>query len=237
MIYGIPSYKRPDCKTIDTLLNAGIDEKDIIVSLQDENEIKIYKEKHPNIRYIYRKTDSAGGNRNTILSTIKERPICLLDDDIVSFSIYTDDGRFIVNTKEGLSRINHICEVAQKSDCVMAGISPTSNSIIGRSRPQVSVDVLLQGSVLIVLSNDVFFDERFKMIEDYEIVLKSIYNGKHVVRSNLVSANKPKNGTNQGGMHDRYSRGELPIWLKRLEKVYPIFKANKKMTGGEIRWK
>ena len=75
------------------------------------------------------------------------------------------------------------------------------------------------------------------MVEDYELSLRTIYNGFHVLRDNFSCAEKPKNATNEGGMHERYMNNELPIWLKRLQKKYPLFKANKNLTGGNIVWK
>lgn len=231
MIFGIPSYHRPECKTINTLLNAGVETSKIVVSVQDEYDLKKYKENFPEIQIIFRKTDCAAGNRNTLLEYVKERPICLLDDDISSFSYFTDDGKFLVQT-------NHAINILQKisKKCELIGIAPTSNNMVGRNRSDWNIDVVLQGTALIINSLNLRFDERYKMVEDYEIALRTIYQGGHTLRYNYICANKPDNGTNKGGMHERYINNELPFFLKALHKQYPIFKVNKSFTGGEIKW-
>ena len=119
----------------------------------------------------------------------------------------------------------------------LAGVSATTNGMNARKYPDNTVDVVLQGTVLIVFDKDIRFDESFKMVEDYELCCKVIYRGKHTLRYNYLAANKPKNGAEQGGMHERYSNNELPFWLKRLSAKYPLFKVNKNHTGGRIIWR
>lgn len=234
MIYGIASYHRPECRTVRTLLEAGVSKSNIVISVQDDDDYAEYRRRHKGIAIVYREADSAAGNRNTLLKEIKERPLCLLDDDIVSFGVYGKN--FKVNTPEALSALEGVCASAKKNGCTIAGIAATGNSIIARARSAESIDVLLQGSVLLFMDDKTFFDERFKMVEDYEICLKAIYGGQHTLRDNRLVANKPQNGTNAGGLHDRYVRGELPFWIAKLEKLYPIFKANKQKNGGSIKW-
>lgn len=237
MIYGIASYKRPDCITVNFLLKNGIPENDIIISVQNAQDYKDYKANFPNIKIIYNENNCASGNRNNILKYVKERPICLLDDDIRSFAYYSKEGKFITDNKKAFELIEEIIEESKKNDYSIIGIAANSNGIIARNRSKVDVDVLLQGSFLIVFSKELFFDEKFKMVEDYEISLKTIYNSQHTARYNFLTANKPKNGTNKGGLHERYIKGELPFWIKLLQKKYPIFIPNKNLTGGSIRWK
>ena len=238
MIFGIASYHRPECKTIKTLLAMGIPKNDIVVSLQDKNDIERYKANYPDIRFLFREADSAAGNRNTILDSVKERPICLLDDDIVSFCFrFVEKRTFLVDNQKFLQEIYKIADEAIRNKCVLAGISPTDNNLVAEKRDEYTADCLLQGSVLLFFDDDLRFDSRFKMVEDYELSLRVIYGGGHILRGNHVCANKPKNGTNKGGLHDRYERGELPFWLNVLHKKYPLFVVNKNKTGGEIKWK
>ena len=237
MTFGIPSYKRPKCRTVDTLLSAGIDGSDIYVSLQSKEEIEDYKKIHPNINYVYREADCAAGNRNTLLDFLEQRPVCLLDDDIVSFSTFEKNGNFVRNTVLGLQKIEETLQIAKKYGCGLAGVAATSNGIVAREREPYSANVLLQGTVLIFTGNSIRFDDSFKMVEDYEICLRELYQGGRTIRNNYVCANKPKNGSNIGGMHERYASGELPFWIDYLAKNYPIFNPNKTMTGGSIRWK
>lgn len=236
MIYGIASYRRPQCRTVKTLLEAGIPAENIVISVQDEEDLAEYSKIHKGIRIIYRKADSAAGNRNTLLREIKQRPICLLDDDISSIGYRVTAKGFRVCTDRALAMIDEACAEAQKNGCLVAGVAPTGNNIIASARDTMSVDVLLQGSFLVFLGDEVF-DERYKMVEDYELCLRIISRGDHTIRFNHFVANKPKNGTNAGGLHDRYASGELPRWINRLERQYSIFKANAAKTGGCIKWR
>ncbi len=84
--------------------------------------------------------------------------------------------------------------------------------------------------------DNIMFNEKWKMVEDYEIALRTIRKGGHTLRANALCARKPKNGTNEGGLHERYVNGELGKWIARLALVYPEFKPNKDKTGGHIKF-
>ena len=159
MIYAIASYHRPACRTIRTLSECGVSDSNIVVSLQDKDDISEYKKNFPEINFLFRETDCAAGNRNTLLDSINERPLCLLDDDIVSFSTLTDDGRFIVDSKDGIAKIDLLAVRIEENNCILGGFAPTSNGIIAKNRPELTIDNLLQGTVLVVKDNSVRFDE------------------------------------------------------------------------------
>ena len=231
MKYGIASYKRPECRTVKTLLEAGVAGEDIIISVQSEQDYKSYSEKH-NVKIIYAENDCAGGNRNNILKNV-EGDLILLDDDITSFA-YWDGKKFIANTQKVLSMINE--DLAKiEDDVAIIGISPSANGLVRKGRPDLSYLTLLQGTFLIFKDKSIFFDEKWKMVEDYEISLNAIHSGKTTLRLNNYVANKPKNGTNKGGLHDRYVNNELPIWITRLAKKYKEFIPNKDKTGGRVK--
>lgn len=220
MIFGIPSYRRPQCKTIDTLKNLGFLDTEIVVALQDESDVSEYKAVHPNTKYIYRKTDCAAGNRNTLLSALP-RPLILLDDDISSFSVKVPNRNFKA-IQDGFalkSLLYHIIQIAQINNCALIGCAPTSNDIIAKRRAEYSFDCLLQGTFLIVLKK-INFNEKWKMVEDYELCLRLIR----------------KNGSNNGGMHERYENNELPLWISRLDAIFPEFQMNKSKTGGYVKF-
>ena len=234
--YGIPSYKRPECKTVDMLINAGVSCENIYVSLQDESQLEQYKAVHPDIQYVVRQADCAAGNRNTLLEALGA-PLVLLDDDIRAIAIKQTDSNFkrAITREEFEAVIEAAIIRGQENKCSVVGFADTTNNLVARGREEYSYDVLLQGSFLVVLSGDIRFDERWKMVEDYELSLRTILQS-HTLRSNYVSAFKPQNGTNAGGLHDRYENGELTWWIERLSKKYPMFKPNKAKTGGRVRF-
>lgn len=233
MLYGIASYKRPECKTVKLLKELGAKNEDIIISTQTKEDYEEYKSRHE-CEVIYAQKDSAAGNRNTLLDYVKD-DILLLDDDINNFQVYKN-GKWSKDNEEGFARALQMFDVGRKNDADMFGVSATSNGLYTKGKFEYDIDVLLQGSVIGVLNKNIRFDERWKMVEDYEICLRIVYGGGRTIRNNYVSAGKPQNGTNIGGLHERYANGEQQKWIKKLAKTYPIFKANKSMTGGRIFW-
>lgn len=233
MKYGIASYKRPKCRTVSTLLKAGIDKSDICIAVQTKEDYEQYSEIHDGIRIIYEPKDCAAGNRNTLLGHANS-PLWLLDDDIVSFGRYEGKG-FRVNTRACLEDMEELAELSKKNGISILGLAPTGNAIIAKNRTKYTYDCLLQGSAIFVSDLSVRFNENWKMVEDYELSLRVIATGGRIIRANRLTANKPQNGTNQGGLHDRYINGELPKWIRLLAKQYPEFKPNKTMTGGMLK--
>lgn len=235
-VYCIASYNRPECVTVDTLLKAGICDKDIYVSLQKEDQEAQYKAVHPTINYIVREADCAAGNRNTLIDEVGT-PLILMDDDIRAFAVKKRGENFkrVEKFEDFSQMMDKAIAHAQFNKCALVGIAANTNDLVARAREEYSVDVLLQGSFLVVIGGGVRFDERWKMVEDYELSLRVILKS-HTLRANYLSVIKPKNGENAGGLHERYAAGELPRWIERLEKCYPMFKANKQKTGGRIKF-
>lgn len=236
MMFGIPSYKRPECKTVDTLLSLGIPAKDIRVGLQDWTQLDDYVAVHPQIQYIVKSADCAAGNRNTLIDAL-EKPLILLDDDVTSFAV-KKPGHNFKTEKDGtalLRMYEEMIAVAEENHCGIIGCSPTTNDIIAKRRPEYSFDCLLQGTFLIILG-EIRFNDKWKMVEDYEICLRYIRRGGHTLRANRLACNKPQNGSNDGGLHERYANHELPAWINRLSAIYPEFKANKERTGGYLKF-
>lgn len=232
MKFGIPSYHRPACRTIKTLLDAGVPKDDIVVSVQTAEDYEQYAELHKGIEIIYEAKDCAAGNRNTILNYV-DAPIWLLDDDLTGFSYYTNN--FHVETKRALEAMEELVQVAEDKAAALVGLASTNSNIIAKNRSKYSYDCLLQGSALFVNDRGIRFNDNWKMVEDYELSLRVVSLGGKIIRANYICANKPQNGSNDGGLHDRYASGQLPAWIKRLASKYPQFKPNKTFTGGMLR--
>lgn len=233
MKYGIASYHRPECDTVKTLLDAGINPDDIIISVQCQSDYEEYSKRHK-VKIIYAENDCAGGNRNNLLKNIND-DLCLLDDDVKSFA-YWNGEKYVTDTKKALllltESLNDLFD-----DVAIIGISASGNGLVRKGRRDTTFMTLLQGTFLIIRDKDLFFDERWKMVEDYEISLRAVRKGRATIRFNNFVANKPKNGTNKGGLHDRYKNGEQKRWIRLLAKIYPEFHPNKDNTGGCIRFK
>lgn len=234
VIYGIPSYRRPECRTVGTLLENGVNAEDIIVSVQTEEDYAEYSRSGLGVTIIKGEADCAAGNRNTILRNCS-RPIVLLDDDISSFGVW-DGKTYRKDTRGVLNGILRLIEYGQdKTSCI--GISPSSNGMVRQGRPIWQKNVLLQGTFLIVFDKSVLFDENFKMLEDYEYSISLVKKARGTLRFNNYVALKPSNGTNKGGMHERYENGEQPKWNSLLHMKHSEYIPNKKNTGGTVKWK
>lgn len=232
MKYGIASYKRPKCRTVSTLLKAGIDKSDICIAVQTQEDYERYSEIHEGIKIIYEPNDCAAGNRNTILD-YANAPIWLLDDDLTGFSYYTNN--FHVETKRALDAMEELAQLAQDKAAALVGLANTNSNIIAKGRSRYSYDCILTGGAVFINDCGIRFNENWKMIEDYELSLRVISLGGKIIRANYICPNHPANGSNEGGLHDRYATGQLPTWIKRLANRYPQFKPNKTFTGGMLR--
>lgn len=211
MKYGIPSYHRPECKTINTLLKSGVKKEDIIVSVQDEMDLWKYKKRYPDINVIFRQTDCAAGNRNTLLDYIQD-PMILFDDDITSFCIYNEKNfkKYFDIVKD----LENLYQEAKFNKCSIFGVAANTNALLARRRNHYDFNCVLQGSIMGIIDTDLRFDESFKVIDDYELCCRAILLDKFTIRNNFISANKPQNTTN-GGVQGK-------IRKRRIKKVYEV---------------
>lgn len=231
IIYGIPSFRRVQCKTAEMLLNYGIEPGDIVISVQTEQDYEEYRAiwGRRGVNILFREADCAAGNRNTILDKYKK--VLLLDDDITSFA--QDTGKSFTNIRGGFDDIiADMFKIAEDNGAELFGVAPTDDRRLAVRRGRYSIDVLLQGTVMGVKA--MRFNEKYKMVEDYEISLRAIQSGKRIFRFNAITARKPQNGTNSGGYHEKYVSGEQKEWIKKLEREFSIFKANKDFKGGRL---
>ena len=72
------------------------------------------------------------------------------------------------------------------------------------------------------------------LLDDYEIVLKNIREGKMVLRRNDIVAMTPKMGTSKGGYFDIYKLGKQKEYLIKLKSMYPDMITIKKDYSGII---
>ncbi len=237
MIFGIPSYKRPQCKTAHMLLENGIDKHDIVISVQTREDRDAYKKLH-DVEIIYGEADCAAGNRNTILKYVGQ-PVILMDDDVYGINVYYETERkFKRNTAEALSNVKYMEDEARKIHAQVFGIAANSNVIIRGARYKTDINVLLQGTFIGIMNSALRFNTSYKVVDDYELCCRIIKQGGTTLRFNDFSCAKPKNTSNAGGCKERYENGELQKTIKRMSKEYSFFVPNKHYDGGALKlWK
>lgn len=241
--YGIPSYHRPECKTYKYLTSIGVNDKNIVIGLNDPSDYIKYRDNYPCANIIVNDGNYAAFNRNRLLDYIDGQCI-LLDDDITKIKINKPSktskyGKlYEISLEEMESLFIQMFEYSKMCDAKMFGVCATDNTMTMKSRLMTwgtyTPDVLIQGTVAGIVDKDIRFDERFMMVEDYELSCRIIKEGHHTIRRNDLCAIKPKNGTNAGGLHERYANGELVYWLNAVCKKYPFLKKNKEQTGAKI---
>lgn len=241
MIFGIASYHRPQCKTYRFLRKIGISNSDILIGLNDEDDYELYKRNYPESNIVVRKGFSAAFNRNTLLQEINA-PCVLLDDDISGIQILREKKKgknpyFTNATVEELKGCIEKCfEESRKNNAKIFGASPNNRGSDADKRLQrwggFTPDVMIQGTITGIVDKNVRYNELFRMVEDYELSCRVIQENFHTLRCNYLSAEKPTNGTNEGGLHDLYERGEQPYWIDKLcSKYADIVRPNKNKTG------
>lgn len=95
----------------------------------------------------------------------------------------------------------------------------------------------------VLIRSDVLADYRLKLPlkVDRDFTLQVIASGTDVVRLRSVSFQVPRNGSNKGGLHDRYADGIEETASRRMEELWPGVCEYKMKPNGrpdtKIHWK
>lgn len=231
--YAIASYHRPKCKTYHALKECGIEDERIVVRLNDSNEYKAYRQNlGSRARIILREGMYVSFNRNTCLNQFEDgSKILLLDDDIRSFQKWyecseTKCGRLINLTNNFEREVKKIFDFMQKNGINYAGVISTDNKMniskLNRTGESYSYNTLLQGGFnFIIKNNKIVYDEKMKILDDYELCLRLIRQGEIIVRNNTIIANKARMGKEKGGYYEIYKTTNLQKqYLNLLKRKY-----------------
>lgn len=235
--YAIISYHRPECVTVRTLLDLGINKEDIRVFIQDEKDFDEYQKSCSGIKLILNRGRGCSVNRNNVLRHNEYSLgdwVCLLDDDILSFTgmkLFYQGGKAKATSRkiydcEFFKRV--LCETfgtAEEIGSVMWGTSPTGNSLFAKTRLTIdgeySVNKLFQGGLVgHIVDRETYYNETYKTVEDYELQLKIMSSGRLTLRRNDISASKKPNRNYRGGLFDTYRTDATKNDLDRLCAEY-----------------
>lgn len=231
--YAIASYHRPKCKTYHALKECGIEDERIVISLNDSNDYKAYRQNlGSRARIILREGMYVSFNRNTCLNQFEDgSKILLLDDDIRSFQKWyecseTKCGRLINLTNNFEREVKKIFDFMQKNGINYAGVISTDNKMniskLNRTGEKYSYNTLLQGGFnFIIKNNNIAYDEKMKILDDYELCLRLIRQGEIIARNNTIIANKARMGKEKGGYYEIYKTTNLQKqYLNLLKRKY-----------------
>lgn len=245
MIYGISSYHRPQCKTFFALKELGANEEDIIICVNDEDDFTEYKKTFKNVIYV--KGDCVAQNRNNLLRIAKGN-IVLLDDDIRYFNKLV-----AAKTKSGVSwrKIESIIELEKMIEECFTEMKRIGANVFGTysignadwAKATIlkdgvfSINKLFQGGFCGFTGLEKY-DENFKVLDDYELILRLISQGKFSIRRNDLIAEKNGMGKDEGGYFNLYKQGIQQLYGRRLCAKYPkLVTANENYTRFRLKSK
>lgn len=247
--YGITSYHRPECITLNMLLKMGIPKERIIITLNDPNDYDTYMKLYGDTcKVILRAGDNDSFNRNTVLNSFKTGDrVCLLDDDLISIKKLVPKNNKVgfgfrkIETRAELEAMLDECfNECEKVGSRFFGFYQVSNN--GWMKNAIDKDgiwsnkKLFQGGFWGFINSDLRFDESYFLQGDYEIILRQIVEDRNIIRRNDVVAEKKPNAITEGGCNDLYRQGVQQKMQDKLMEQYPgMVYADKKRGRTRLR--
>lgn len=247
----IPSYDRVDrCKTVEYLHSIGVPRCDVFIATQNKNDRDAYTEMHGDKAHVlYREAHNCAGNRNTLVEVLDDGEIGLfLDDDLRSIQRYVMPGcgeKYGKLTDMGKKEFDAMCAEAERlvreEGAWLVGTAWNTNEVLIyrqiASGKNLSWNKTLSGATLFALRHKgLRFDETLPCLDDYDICLRYISDGKDVVRVTEWVMNKPKDATEKGGCYEVYQSGKKKEVLKELDRrYYPLAKHTKDWSNMLVR--
>lgn len=245
IFYGIASYHRLECKTLSTLTKLGIPSNRIVVSLNDEQDYKEYSRRYgKTVKVIYRPGNCVANNRNNLLEHFPAGAhVVILDDDIRGFKKYRANGEPLgklwpIETGAELEKmIAESFEVAELEGIPFFGFYSSENLhmlLTGNFKDGVySKDRIYQGGFCgFVIDDNWRYNNSYRVLDDYEILMRLWAKGGHTFRRNDCVAVKPKMASCKGGYYDLYQRGIQKKFMIKLLQDYPgAFTVKKDFSG------
>lgn len=231
--FGIASYKRAeDQRTLDYLHRIGIDKRDIILSVQCEEDYIAYRKAGAEKKVgkiLFRPGKNVSDNRNNILDNVPAGTrIVLLDDDLNAVCRLTRGKLKAIEEKDELyAMLKRGYGLAAKHRTVGFGLYPVKNPYF-MSTGYTDRSVVI-GTLFAVVNTDLRFEGTTK--EDYEYCCKAIRKYGAFVRLNNYACDALH--YSKGGCEEFWNnKEEICKTARNLVGRYPdILKLNKKKPG------
>lgn len=189
MNFAIPSYRRPRCRTVDKY--PGV----VFIDRHDE---AAYRDVHPDAEY-HIVPDEWQGSSSRIRNYIqdwyfsRDEPVVMLDDDIhtIGWLHNTETGKGIYEKRE-LSFEQVDAAADQMAQCChdagfrMFGCNTTWQYVSYAANVPFSTHAFIGGPFLGMLPNELRYDERISLKNDYDIVCQHIARYGGVWRCNMM---------------------------------------------------
>lgn len=235
--YGIPSYRRSFCtNTIDYLESLGVPKERIILSLQDEQDVKDYTAAGFDKRcvIITCKGDRVSKNRNNILEYAQAtnvKRLLMLDDDVPRIE-YMDGNRVYhkINSEKQLIELFEFCESIHSP---IFGFYPTKSKMY-QTPYKIRFKCMCAGGCLGILDTSLRFDVTLRMKEDYDFCLNVINQRRLCVRFDYITPVTISENGRKGGCSEDYKANRSEEASKILLERYPFLIKENPRRKGEI---
>lgn len=186
-IFAIPSYKRPDNQAAMQWLNGlGYTRADIVIGTQTREDYDEYQRLHGrNARITYRPGSCIADNKNALLEICKGKRVVMLSDAVKRICKLRKDGQAepVTGRAELQMLLDRNFRVMEREGAVLWGVYPVCNGFF--MDHTYTVDNLIMGCCMGFPENtELRFRRDFRVKEDWDISLRTIEEGKHIVRFN-----------------------------------------------------
>jgi len=210
-----PSYKRSGGVKTHKLI------PDVIYCVH-EFEAKEYKDKGYNVEVM---PDEVGGNiarvRNYMLKHFVKDKGIIIDDDIEALKIWSIENdlpkaKDIEDIQEFIEQGFDLCE---QFGCKLWGLNIIGDKGSYREYTPFSLTNTISGSFMGFINNDLIFDERIPLKEDYDYCIQNINRYRKLLRLNYAYMSKRDHG-NKGGCADYRTISREIQQLELLQKKW-----------------
>ena len=239
IIFGIPSYRRPDKqKTVEYLRSMGYDREDIVISTQTKEDFEAYSRNWgEDAIVIYKDGCCVGDNRNNLLDwgqRNKIKRMVMFDDDVAAVNILSEDSRSNIplKTREAFQDILERCFItAMNEGCFLWGCAAVDNYFF--KTHTIHYKAMITGAMMGISFFGWRFDKRYLVKEDYEASLRVLNKGYNVLRFNMLSA---KAGYKTRGGCEEWRKTDADYkCTTMLVSQYPGMVATQKNNMEEVR--
>lgn len=246
MRFLIPSYNRLErCTTVQYLHEVGVPKGEIYIATQTSQDYDGYSKKYGGIaNVIYREAHNCAGQRNTLVGLMDYGETALfLDDDLRSIQKYVmpSSGGYGKPVNMDMSMLTDMCNEAEEfidegvTDIVGTAWNDNRQNLFRMmsSGKRLKKPSLLSGATMFVKKDeDLRFDETLDCLDDTELCLRYISEGRQTMMVVDWVMRKPKDTTEKGGCYDVYQSGKKTSVLKELDRrYYPMARHKKDWTG------
>jgi hypothetical protein len=231
--YGIPSYKRAfQSKTIDYLSSIGVPRERILLSLQNEDDVREYTAKGfaDKATIIQCEGYCVSDNRNNILDYAERnnvKRLLMLDDDVSGIDVLNKDQYFRINNE---AQLEELFDFADKNNAPIWGTYPLKNAMYQKMK--VRLRCIFIGTCIGFTDMSLRFDNTIRVKEDYELCLRVINGMRNSIRFDhiaVVASHKSK-----GGCEDDWAAGESAKATQELLRRYAGLIRENPRRKGEI---